>query len=141
MTQTSNSNNNKPAPATSSAYEYLTRALQLLEKPGPKQQPNSWIRDREAINAQGEPCSPESEQAEAWCTIGVLKAVTRYDADPEAAYRYCLSVLNAANPLYVATGSKQAQPQINDDPSTTSFETIQRLFQKGIALAAKWNNR
>lgn len=126
-------------PATSHAAAYLARALELLEKPGPKGQPHSWIKSREAIDATGQPCSPESEQAQAWCTIGVLKAVTHYDPEPTRAYTYCLSILNAANPLYVANGQRDAQPQINDSGIVT-FDTIRRLFQRGIAYAAKWES-
>lgn len=118
-------------PATTSALEYLSRALQLLEKPGPKGQPNSWITGREAIDDKGYPVNPESEQAQAWCTIGVLKAVTHYDPDPQRAYTYCLSILNLANPAYVATGSRSAQPELND--RATDFSTVRKFFQKAIA--------
>lgn len=126
-------------PATDQAPQYLERALQLLEKPGPHGQPNSWITMREAIDKDGKPCNPESEQAQAWCTIGVIKAVTHYDPDPERAYRYCLSILNLANPAYVATGTYSAQPILNDQ--ATSFETVRRFFQKGIAMAHKMAGR
>lgn len=124
-------------PATVNAAAYLQRALQLLEKPGPRNQPHSWITGREAIDIDGHPCKPESAQAQAWCTIGVIKAVTHYDPDPPRAYTYCQSILNLANPVYIANGQRDAQPSINDDPSTT-FDQIRRYFQKGIALAIKW---
>lgn len=137
-------------PATTNAYEYLVRALQLLEKPRytyPKtigSQPikladNSWIRNAEAFSdALGKHVNPEDEMASAWCTIGVIKAVTKYDPDPDAAYRYCLSVLNAANPMYVAYGQENAQPHLNDGGS---WELVQRFFQRAINLAAKWSNK
>lgn len=121
-------------PATPNAYEYLTRALQLLEKPR-KNQLHSWIKNAEAITADGTYCEPEDERADAWCTIGAIKAVTKYDDNPDAAYRYCLSVLNAANPMYVAEGSQHAQPTLND--YVADFSLIQRLFQRGIAMAAR----
>lgn len=127
--------NNKPA--TPNASIYLSRALELLEKPGPNHQPNSWITMREAIDQDGHACNPESEQAQAWCTIGVLKAVTHYDpVDPQKAYQYCLSILNLANPAYVATGSKSAQPELNDQAQ--SFEQVRRYFQRAIQTAMKW---
>lgn len=122
-------------PATTQATQYLQRALQLLEKPGPRNQPHSWIVGREAIDSSGMPCAPESEQACAWCTIGVVKAVTHYDPiSPDKAYTYCLSIMNLANPAYVATGNKHAQPELNDEAST-SFDTIRRYFQRAIAKA------
>jgi hypothetical protein len=135
-------------PATTNAYEYLTRALQLLEQP--RYSPanpfvpepiriadHSWIRNSEAWSDQlCKWVAPEDEMASAWCTIGVVKAVTKYDPDPEAAYKYCLSVLNAANPAYVAVGTEQAQPCLNDN--APGFEPIRRYFQRAIALAAKW---
>lgn len=119
-------------PATTQATQYLQRALALLEKPSPHQ-PHSWITMREAIDADGHACAPESEQAVAWCTIGVVKAVCHYDPNPEQAYRYCLSILNLANPAYVATGSKYAQPELNDRAS--SFEQVRKYFQRAIAKA------
>lgn len=130
-------------PATTQAAAYLQRALLLLEKPRirldryDKQpietHPNSWIVGREAIDAEGYACAPESEQACAWCTIGVLRAVTHYDPDPPTAYTYCISIMNLANPAYVATGSKHAQPELND--RATSFEQVRRYFQRAIAKA------
>lgn len=123
-------------PATPNAVAYLTRALQLLEKPGPRNQPNSWIRNAEALDDQLRHCKPEDERAQAWCTIGVLKAVTHYDPDPPKAYQYCLSILNLANPAYVATGSKSAQPTLND--RADSFDQVRKYFQRAIQTAMKW---
>lgn len=134
-------------PATTSAYDYLTRALQLLEQPRVRMTstgplvvaPNSWIINAEAYSDQlGTHVAPEDEAASAWCTIGVVKAVTKYDPDPEAAYRYCLSVLNAANPMYIAEGSQNAQPALNDEGD---WELVRNFFQRGIAMAAKWSNK
>lgn len=121
-------------PATANAYEYLVRALQLLEKPRPNQ-PHSWIQYHEAIDEQGHYVEPHSERAVAWCTIGVVKAVTHYDPDPDAAYRYCLSILNAANPAYIATGSNAAQPELND---SGSWELVHTFFERAINFAARF---
>lgn len=133
-------------PATTNAYDYLVRALQLLEKPrygkpsastheAPLLADNSWITGAEAwsdiLNTW---VAPENELASAWCTIGVVKAVTKYDPDPDAAYRYVLSILNAANPIYVAEGSSNAQPRLNDNGS---FQLVRGFFQKAIAMAAR----
>lgn len=134
-------------PATANACDYLTRALQLLEQPrvrmtpdGPRQvADHSWITNAEAFSDQlGTHVAPEDESASAWCTIGAVKAVTKYDADPDAAYRYCLSVLNAANPMYIAEGSQNAQPALND---SGSWELVRGFFQRGIAMAARWSNK
>lgn len=137
-------------PATANALAYLTRALALLEKPRwAKCTPDevragtlpmmiaehSWITGAEAISIEGVYCEPEDERAQAWCTIGVVKAVTHYDPEPVKAYTYCLSILNLANPAYVATGSKNAQPYLND--TAESFETVRRFFQRGIAYLEK----
>lgn len=133
-------------PATTSAYDYLVRALQLLEKPrygkpdpnnhiAPIIEPNSWITGAEAWSDKLQKhVAPEDEAADAWCTIGAVKAVTKYDPDPDAAYRYCLSLLNAANPMYVAEGTAQAQPYLNDNGS---WPLVRKLFQKAIAMAAR----
>jgi hypothetical protein len=114
-----------PVLSNQTAYDYLTRAQQLLEKPGPTANSHSWIRFAEAINAQGVHCAPESEQAQAWCTIGVLKAVTKYDPNPEAAYRYVYSIMNAANAALIAAGSA---PSLND---VSDYETVINLFENG----------
>lgn len=131
-------------PATTSAYDYLVRALQLLEKPrygksvngqAPLLAEHSWIRNAEAFSDLLQThVAPENELASAWCTIGVVKAVTKYDPDPDAAYRYCLSLLNAANPMYVAEGTAQAQPHLNDNGS---WPLVRTFFQKAIAMAAR----
>lgn len=137
---------NTNQPATANAYEYLVRALQLLEKPrygkpsnsypheAPLLAPHSWITGAEAITADGQYVSPEDERADAWCTIGVVKAVTKYDPDPDAAYRYVLSILNAANPMYVAEGTASAQPHLNDNGS---WPLVRKFFQKAITMAAR----
>lgn len=141
-------------PATSHAYDYLVRALQLLEKPRMGRvhksstqdipdalmeiAPHSWITGAEAISADGTYVAPEDERAEAWCTIGVVKAVTKYDDNPDAAYRYVLSIMNAANPMYVAEGSSNAQPALND---SGSFELVQKFFQRAIAMAARLESK
>jgi hypothetical protein len=140
---------NQSQPATTSAYDYLVRALQLLEQPryiSPSKLPyskvadHSWIRNAEAYSdILGSWVAPEDERATCWCTIGVIKAVTKYDPDPEAAYRYCLSIMNAANPAYVAVGSQAAQPTLNDQAE--SFDTVRKYFQRSIALAHKWAGR
>lgn len=133
-------------PATANAYDYLTRALQLLEKPryrtrlSPGEEPykladHSWIKNAEAWSDQlGKHVAPEDEMASAWCTIGVVKAVTKYDSDPDAAYRYVLSILNAANPTYIAEGSANAQPRLND---AGDWPTVRRFFQRGINMALR----
>lgn len=136
-------------PATTSAYDYLVRALQLLEKPRRRPSanrengdidvveiaPHSWIQNAEAWSDQLQKhVAPEDERADAWCTIGVIKAVTKYDDNPDAAYRYCLSLLNAANPMYVAEGSSYAQPVLND---RGSWPLVQKFFQRAIAMAAR----
>lgn len=133
-------------PATNHAYDYLVRALQLLEKPRHKiynghvelTHAHSWITGAEAITADGKYVQPEDERADAWCTIGVVKAVTKYDPDPDAAYRYCLSLLNAANPMYIAEGSSNAQPRLND---RGSFQLVQKFFQRAINMAARLEGR
>lgn len=129
-------------PATANAYDYLVRALQLLEKPRYSKPTNgellaehSWIRNAEAwSDSLQQHVAPEDERADAWCTIGAVKAVTKYDPDPEAAYRYCLSLLNAANPMYVAEGTSQAQPRLNDNGS---WPLVRGFFQRAIAMAAR----
>lgn len=143
-------------PATTNAYEYLTRALQLLEKPrykttatqvnplhyeghAVKLADHSWIKNAEAFSDQlGKHVKPEDEMASAWCTIGVIKAVTKYDDDPDAAYRYCLSVLNAANPAYIAEGSSNAQPSLND---AGDWPTVCGFFQRAINMAARFMSK
>lgn len=123
-----------PTPVTSNATEYLTRALQLLEKPRPPSHDNSWIQYAGAIRDDGTYCEPQDERACAWCTIGAVRAVTFYDDKPEEAYKYCLSILSAANPQTIALGHEGALPYINDGGS---FERVRRMFQRGIALASK----
>jgi len=121
---------NQPALSPSTTYNYLSRALNLLEKPGFGIAGTSWIQNREAVDKQGHGVAPESEQADAWCTIGVLKAVTRYDPDPDAAYRYAYSILNAANPALVAIGGSGlagAAPSLNDH--AYSFDQVKSLFE------------
>lgn len=121
---------NQPVLSPATTYDYLTRALQLLEKPGLGISGTSWIQMREAVNKQGQGVAPESEQADAWCVIGVLKAVTQYDANPDAAYRYAYSILNAANPALVAIGGSGlsgAAPSLNDH--AYSFSQVQALFE------------
>lgn len=136
----------KNQPATANAYDYLVRALQLLEKPrygkpdmqthqAPLLAEHSWIQNAEAFSDMlVKHVAPEDEAASAWCTIGAVKAVTKYDPDPDAAYRYCLSLLNAANAMYIAEGSSNAQPALND---SSSWPLIRKFFQRGIAMAAK----
>jgi hypothetical protein len=118
-------NDRVPVLSNQAAYDYLTRAQQLLEKPGPTANSHSWIQFAEAINSDGQLCAPESEQAQAWCTIGVLKAVTKYDPNPEAAYRYVYSIMNAANAALIAAGSA---PSLND---VSDYETVINLFKNG----------
>lgn|SRR5678815_1987835 len=122
---------NTPVVSPTQAYEYLHRALQLLEEPRPPH-PNSWIQSAEAIDNEGRYCNPESERAVAWCTIGVVMAVTHYDPHPEEAYKYVLSLLNMANPIAIANDSL---PAVND---THAFETVRRMFQKAMGLALKF---
>ena len=117
-------------PATM-AYQYLNRAQQLLEKPR-ENQPHSWIQGAGAINIDGHPVSPESEQAVAWCTIGVVRAVTHYDPNPDEAYKYILSLLNMANPRVIEAGSI---PQVND---RTAFQQVIHMFEKAKVLAMKF---
>lgn len=126
----------KTPPATMNATTYLRRALQLLEAPRRDQQgnithPNSWIRNAEAILANGQHCEPEDERAVGWCTIGVVKAVTKYDDNPEPAYRYVCSLLDAS-PIVIAHDSL---PSSNDSAET--FERVRKTFLRAIALAEK----
>lgn len=121
---------NHPVLSPATTYDYLTRALQLLEKPGNGISGTSWIQMREAVNKRGQGVAPESEQADAWCVIGALKAVTHHDPDPDAAYRYVYSILNAANPVLVAIGGEGlsgAAPALNDH--VYSFDQIRSLFE------------
>lgn len=126
----------QPVPVVSPelAYDYLNRALLLLEKPSSyNNSPHSWIQGREAVRADGTGCAPESEQAVAWCTIGVVRAVTYYDqTSPDAAYKYILSLLNMANPIVF---TKDSLPGVND---THAFSTVQRMFEKAKVLAIKF---
>lgn len=117
-------NNRIPVLSNQTAYDYLTRAQQLLEKPRYPHE-HSWIQFAEAISSDGHHVAPESEQAQAWCTIGVLKAVTKYDPNPEAAYRYVYSIMNAANAALIAAGSA---PSLND---VSDYETVINLFENG----------
>jgi hypothetical protein len=126
-----------PVLSNQTAYDYLTRAQLLLEKPRYKypgtigSQPikleeHSWIRNAEAFSdALGKHVAPEDELASAWCTIGVLKAVTKYDPNPEAAYRYVYSIMNAANAALIAAGSA---PSLND---VSDYKTVINLFENG----------
>lgn len=126
-------NKTLPVVAPALAYEYLNRALLLLEKPCEYNgKSNSWIQGREAITADGLSCAPESELAVAWCTIGVVRAVTHYDPVPDAAYRYILSLLNMANPIVITNGSL---PGVND---THAFQVVQRMFEKAKILAIRF---
>lgn len=127
----------KTPPATMNAATYLRRALQLLEAPRRDQQgnithPNSWIRHAEAIQANGQHCEPESEQAVGWCTIGVVKAVTKYDPSPEPAYRYVCSLLDAS-PVVIANDSL---PSSND--SASDFSRVRQTFLRAIKLAERF---
>lgn len=127
---------NKPVVDPNLAYEYLSRAQYLLESPRPTGQSNSWIQHAEAINDQGNYVSPESERAVAWCTIGVVKAVTHYDeTDPDKAYKYILSLLNMANPNVILEGSL---PKVNDH---TQFQQVIRMFEKAKLLAMKMESK
>lgn len=112
---------------------YLQRALTMLEKPGPRNQPHSWIQNAEAIRDDGTHCKPEDERAAAWCTIGVVRAVTYYDPNPTSAYTYLLSLLNMANPIAIA---QDTLPQVND--YATSFTTVQNMFRKAINLTIRF---
>lgn len=116
------------------AYDYLARALQLLEQPCEYNKPNSWIQGYEAITQEGLSCAPESELAVAWCTIGVVRAVTHYDQAPDAAYRYILALLNMANPIAIAQNNL---PSVND---THTFQVVQRMFQKAKVLTIKFGD-
>lgn len=127
----------KPVPATLNALSYLQRALMLLEQPRTNQQhevthPNSWIRSAEAIQQDGNHCAPEDERAVAWCTIGVVKAVTKYDDNPDAAYRYVCSLLDAS-PVVLSHGSL---PSSNDTADT--FERVRKTFLRAIKLAERF---
>lgn len=107
---------NKPAIPPTTAYDYLDRAQQLLQ--------HGWIQGREAIDKDGNSCPPESDLAVAYCEIGAVKAVTHYDPDPDVAYRYCLSILDAANALVIEKGSV---PAVND---TTTHEHVLQMFDR-----------
>lgn len=124
-----------PVLSLETTYNYVTRALQLLEKPGPGIQGSSWIKNAEAITTQPKGSiiyvKPEDERAEAWCFIGSLKAVTKYDPNPEAAYLYLYACINAANALLLSAnhstaGKAGAAPQINDN--ALSFGTVRQLL-------------
>lgn len=115
------------------AYEYLDRALQMLDKPRPNNNvDNSWIQHAEAIKADGTYCMPEDEQAVAWCTIGVVKAVTHYDPNPDQAYTYLLSLLNMANPIAIANDTL---PNVND---TNAYAVVRNMFIKAMNLAIRF---
>lgn len=125
-------------PATINALSYLQRALQLLESPRRDQQhnivhPHSWIKNAEAIAANGTHVAPEDERAVAWCTIGVVKAVTKYDENPDAAYRYVCSLLDAS-PIVLAHDRLESS---ND--SATDFERVRKTFLRAIKLAERFN--
>lgn len=129
-----------PVVAPQDTYEYLRRALQLLEAPraGNPQAPcNSWIKGREAVDINGNSCSPESDLAVAYCEIGAVRAVTHYASDDPvvraATYNYVLSILQAANPMAINAGSV---PSVNDNPDT-EFSRVQRMFHKAMAFVEK----
>lgn len=110
-------------------YDRIDRALSLLEKPGKGIGGSSWIQYAEAITPSGIHCAPESEQADAWCVIGVLKAVSAHDPDPQASYCYLYSLLNLANTQLVAIGGSGLQgaaPTLNDH--AYDFATVRQLF-------------
>lgn len=109
---------NAPALLTDLAYTYLDRAQQLLA--------HGWVKGREAVDKDGISCAPESDLAVAYCEIGAIKAVTHYDQDPDAAYRYVMSILSAANAMVYAKGSV---PSVNDSQATTQ-EYVLRMFDK-----------
>lgn len=110
-------------------YDRIDRALSLLEKPGKGIGGSSWIQYAEAINQAGAHCAPESEQADAWCVIGVLKAVSAHDPDPSASYRYLYSILNLSNSTLLSIGSAGLSgpaPVLNDH--AYSFDQVRQLF-------------
>ena len=115
-------------------YDYLTRALQLLEAPryNTKMEVianNSWVQNTLAIQADGVHCDPRSDLAVAYCTLGAIQAVTPDDRIAT----YVNSIIDMANPSIVASGSI---PNVNDH--ARSFERVQRLFHRAQELVTKW---
>jgi len=122
--------------------EYLNRVIELLSAPRRDSQgrithDHSWIRHAEAIDANGNHCSPKSDLAVAYCTIGAVRAVTLYDPNPEQAYKYVLSIIDAANPEVVANANPYTGgiPHVND---SHEFQRVIKMLNKAKTLVARW---
>lgn len=111
---------------------YVQRVEELLSAPridhrtGEVTHPNSWVQNREAIQADGHSCDPKSDLAVAYCMIGAVRAIT-----PETeSYKYVISIINAANPnvIHAASGKQGGIPNVND--RATSFEHVIKMLQK-----------
>jgi hypothetical protein len=139
---------NTPILSKQDTIIYLSRALQLLEAPCVQHmstghvanKAHSWIQGQLAVDAKGYQVPPESDLAVAYCEIGAIKAVTHYDQQPEAAYKYVTAILHAANPAAIVAvrgaHNTGGVPTINDHPYTT-FERVRKMFTRAIHWSEK----
>lgn len=75
---------------TRTYYEILDSAQQLLK--------SGWTNHFYAVDSNGKPVDPHSDLAVKYCTRGALEAIAYYEPDPQGVIKYCVSIINAANP-------------------------------------------
>lgn len=123
-------------------YDYLGRVIELLNAPrrntsGRITHDHSWIQHAEAIDQASNHCSPKSDLAVAYCTIGAVRAITLYDDQPDEAYKYVCSIIDAANPQVVvnAHGLQGGIPRVND---SHEFQRVINMLRKAQLLVSRW---
>lgn len=111
---------------------------------------SGWVQGCLAVDEDGHHVQPQSERAVKWCELGAIQAATYYidGGQPEGpAYRYALSIFNAANTNILAESTfvGSAVPNINDNRGTNHekvigmFQKAKRWLEKQQAVAAgKW---
>ncbi len=94
-----------------SVSEVLSRAADLLEKPG------AWIQGPVARNEKGRDVFARSPDAVCWCAMGAIKASTR-----EYQGELYLEAVEAADPFMSG-----CVPVFNDAPGRTQAEVVSAL--------------
>ena len=120
---------NQPVLTNDQAYATLDKAQQLITM--------GWTKNMLACNQDGRSVPPQSERAVKWCELGALQAATYYldnEQEEGPAYKYVLSVFNAANVPILAKSESvgSAVPFINDHVHTT-HEHVIRMFIRSKA--------